>query len=74
MPKVRFAHALFLAGAASAMAGVAAFSGSALAQAVQDPGLRGGPPGAGGPLPNLIPAGDHGHGFFKAATNFFTSG
>ena len=68
MPKVRFAHALFLAGAASAMAGVAALSGSALAQAVQDPGLRGGPPGAGGPLPNLIPGGS---GFFKAATTFF---
>jgi CxxC motif-containing protein (DUF1111 family) len=69
MPKTHFARALLLASVASAMVGVIAFSGSALAQAVQDPGVRGGPPGAGGPLPNLIPGG---LGFFQASTNFFT--
>jgi CxxC motif-containing protein (DUF1111 family) len=46
-----------------------ALSGPAIAQTVQDPGVRGGPPGAGGPLPNLVPGGA---GFFAAATTFFT--
>jgi CxxC motif-containing protein (DUF1111 family) len=68
MPNVSFAHSRFLAIVASAMVGAVILSGSALAQAVRDPGLRGGPPGAGGPLPNLVPGG---LGFFKAATTFF---
>jgi hypothetical protein len=45
-----------------------ALSGSAVAQTVQDPGVRGAPPGAGGPLPNLIPGGVV---FFEAAKVFF---
>jgi hypothetical protein len=53
-----------------------ALSGSVVAQTVQDPGVRGGPPGAGGPLPNLIPGGGSQPGqpgFFQAAQVFFTS-
>src|SRR5580698_10022082 len=61
----RFFCALVLAGLASLMVGTA----SAPAQVVQDPGVRGGPPGAGGPLPNLVPGGT---GFFAAAQSFFT--
>src|SRR5271154_5843362 len=49
--------------------GALALPGLASAQAVQDPGVRGGPPGAGGPLPNLVPGGT---GFFAAAQSFFT--
>jgi CxxC motif-containing protein (DUF1111 family) len=41
----------------------------ASAQAVQDPGVRGGPPGAGGPLPDLAAGGK---GFFDASQSFFT--
>jgi hypothetical protein len=56
------------------MAGAVDFSGMASAQAVQDPGVRGGPPGAGGPLPNLIPGGSAPDGgFFAAAKVFFRS-
>jgi hypothetical protein len=61
----RFFCALVLAGLASLMVGTA----SAPAQVVQGPGVRGGPPGAGGPLPNLIPGGA---AFFAAAQSFFT--
>ena len=53
-----------------------ALSGSVVAQTVQGPGVRGGPPGAGGPLPNLIPGGGSQPGqpgFFQAAQVFFTS-
>lgn len=57
-----------LACVACAVVAVAALSGSAVAQAV-DPGVRGGPPGAGGPLPNLVPGGAE---FFAAATTVFT--
>jgi CxxC motif-containing protein (DUF1111 family) len=49
--------------------GAVALPGLVLAQVAQDPGVRGGPPGAGGPLPNLVPGGK---GFFEAATSFFT--
>jgi hypothetical protein len=66
---MRNVRTLFLAVVAGAMVGAAALSESALAQAVHDPGVRGGPPGAGGPLPNLIPGGT---GFFAAAQSFFT--
>jgi CxxC motif-containing protein (DUF1111 family) len=51
-------------------------SGPAMAQFVHDPGVRGGPPGAGGPLPNLIPGGGSQPGpagFFQAAKVFFLS-
>jgi hypothetical protein len=68
MTNPRSFHAWILA--AVVWAAVAtALSGSATAQTVQDPGVRGGPPGAGGPLPNLVPGGA---GFFSAATTFFT--
>jgi CxxC motif-containing protein (DUF1111 family) len=60
---------LSLASVVSAMVVAAAVSGSALAQGVQDQGVRGGPPGAGGPLPNLVPGGA---AFFAAAQSFFT--
>jgi CxxC motif-containing protein (DUF1111 family) len=65
MSYARFFCALVLAGLASLMVGTE----SAPAQVVQDPGVRGGPPGAGGPLPNLILGGT---GFFAAAQSFFT--
>jgi CxxC motif-containing protein (DUF1111 family) len=65
MSYTRFFCALVLVGVMSTMVGTA----SAPAQVVQDPGVRGGPPGAGGPLPNLIPGGT---GFFFAAQSFFT--
>jgi hypothetical protein len=73
LPNVR---AWFLASAMVAMVAAAAVSGSALAQVAQDPGVRGGPPGAGGPLPNLIAGGGSQPskpGFFQAAQVFFTS-
>jgi CxxC motif-containing protein (DUF1111 family) len=65
MPYLRFAYACRMASSVCLMVG--AVTASALAQS--DPGLRGGPPGAGGPLPNLTPGG---FGFFQAATSFFT--
>jgi CxxC motif-containing protein (DUF1111 family) len=51
MSKIRFVHAWMLTSIASAVVASIALSGSALAQT--DPGVRGGPPGAGGPLPGL---------------------
>jgi CxxC motif-containing protein (DUF1111 family) len=69
MPNLRFIRAWLLASLATAMVAAAAWTGPASAQAVQDPGVRGGPPGAGGPLPNLVPGGA---GFFTAAQSFFT--
>jgi len=61
MPKLRVVRACMLTGIASALVGLLA--GSALAQdtntlafgqtQARDPGVRGGPPGAGGPLPGL---------------------
>jgi CxxC motif-containing protein (DUF1111 family) len=67
MPHARTIHARFLTSIATAMIGAAALSQPALAQV--DPGVRGGAPGAGGPLPNLVPGGT---GFFTAAQSFFT--
>src|ERR1700691_4604792 len=64
----RFVPTWLLTGAASAMVAAAALSGSALAQAVQDPGVRGGPAGAGGPLAGLSAAETT---FFTAARNVF---
>jgi CxxC motif-containing protein (DUF1111 family) len=66
---MRNVRTLFLAVVAGATVGAAAVSQSALAQVVHDPGVRSGPPGAGGPLPNLVPGGT---GFFAAAQSFFT--
>jgi CxxC motif-containing protein (DUF1111 family) len=76
MSRARFVRAVVLAGVAIVVIG----AGSGLAQVVQDPGVRGGPPGAGGPLPNLltcpgtnrqsVPCGVN---FFQAAKVFFTS-
>jgi CxxC motif-containing protein (DUF1111 family) len=63
-----------LAGVAGAMLGTAATPTPTLAQT--DPGVRGGPAGAGGPLPNLIPGGGSqpsSPGFFQAAKVFFVS-
>src|SRR6266705_3093623 len=59
MTKLRSTHAWMLTGVASAVVGLTFMAGSALAQTVdaavvvQDPGVRGGPAGAGGPLPGL---------------------
>src|SRR5262245_55740093 len=62
MTKLRSAHAWMLTGVASAVVGLTLVTGSALAQTVdaataavaaRDPGVRGGPAGAGGPLPGL---------------------
>jgi hypothetical protein len=64
---VRSIHAVILASVASAMVGAVALSQPALAQA--DPGVRGGSPGGGGPLPDLVAGGP---GFFTAAQTFFT--
>jgi CxxC motif-containing protein (DUF1111 family) len=64
----------FLAGVAIAIVGAAALSELVLAQApqavtvVRDPGVRGGPPGAGGPLPGLDPGES---AFFQAAQGVF---
>jgi CxxC motif-containing protein (DUF1111 family) len=71
MPKVRFVNinVWFLAGVACTLFGAVGLSGSARAQVVRDPGVRGGPPGAGGPLPNLVPGGAD---FFYAAQSFFS--
>jgi CxxC motif-containing protein (DUF1111 family) len=74
MSRVHLVRALVLAGVASAVVG----AGSARAQVVQDPGVRGGPPGAGGPLPNLVTCSGTnrrsvpcGANFFAAAQSFF---
>lgn len=53
MPKLGFVHAWMLTGIASATAGLLVSSEPAPAQIVQDPGVRTGPPGAGGPLSGL---------------------
>jgi CxxC motif-containing protein (DUF1111 family) len=74
MVRGRFIRTCLPAGLFLAMVGAVGLSGSALAQ--QDPGVRGGPPGAGGPLPDLIPGGGsagQGAGFFQAAKVFFLS-
>ena len=74
MKKSHAIQAFFLAGIAGAMLAAAAMPTAASAQS--DPGVRGGPPGAGGPLPNLIPGGGSQHGppgFFQAAQVFFKS-
>jgi CxxC motif-containing protein (DUF1111 family) len=76
MSDVRLVRACLIASFACTMVGAVALSGSALAQVVQDPGVRGGPAGAGGPLPNLIPGGGSQPGppgFFQAAKVFFVS-
>jgi CxxC motif-containing protein (DUF1111 family) len=69
-----FVRAVILTGVAI----VAIGTGSGLAQVVQDPGVRGGPPGAGGPLPNLVTCSGVnllsvpcGANFFTAARTFF---
>jgi CxxC motif-containing protein (DUF1111 family) len=67
MPNVRFIQTRFLAKLANAM--IVAFTLSQPALAQVDPGVRGGPPGAGGPLPTLVPGGS---AFFTAAQSFFT--
>jgi CxxC motif-containing protein (DUF1111 family) len=69
-------RAWFCAGGVGTLVAAITLSGSALAQVVQDPGVRGGPSGAGGPLPNLIAGGGSQPGqpgFFQAAQVFFTS-
>jgi CxxC motif-containing protein (DUF1111 family) len=62
MSRLHGIHGCLLAGIAGALAGTIAFTTSASAQApanvgggfqVHDPGVRGGPAGAGGPLPEL---------------------
>jgi hypothetical protein len=71
-----YVRAWFFAGSVGTLVAAATRSGSAVAQVVQDPGVRGGPPGSGGPLPNLIPGGGSQPsqpGFFQAAQVFFTS-
>jgi hypothetical protein len=65
-----YVRAWFFAGSVGTLVAAATRSGSAVAQVVQDPGARGGPPGSGGPLPNLIPGGGSQPsqpGFFQAA-------
>jgi CxxC motif-containing protein (DUF1111 family) len=76
MSQVRSVCAWFFVGGVVTLMAAATLSGSVLAQVVQDPGVRGGPPGAGGPLPNLIPGGGSQPGpagFFQAAKVFFLS-
>jgi hypothetical protein len=51
------------------LVGAVVLSGVASAQSVQDPGVRGGSPEAGGPLPDLVAGGK---GFFEASNGFFT--
>lgn len=73
MSRSRSSYSVLLVRFAFAV-GAFAISGPALAQ--RDPGVRGGPPGAGGPLPNLITCGVSpgcGQAFFNAAQVFFTS-
>jgi CxxC motif-containing protein (DUF1111 family) len=71
MPKAHLIRAWLLAGVTSVMVGAVALTEPALAQMVQDPGIRGGPPGAGGPLPGLSNFPGE-LGFFNAAQGFFT--
>jgi hypothetical protein len=59
MPNVQFVNAWFLTSIASAIVGLITLSGSALAPAVQYPGVRGVPPRAGG--------------FIMGETGFFTA-
>jgi hypothetical protein len=77
MARVSFTRACLVASSACMMmVGGIGSCGPAMAQLVQDPGVRGGPPGAGGPLPNLIPGGGSQPGpagFFQAAKVFFSS-
>jgi CxxC motif-containing protein (DUF1111 family) len=82
MVKIKLAHACSLASIASVMLASVSFWGSALAQNAAvitsnttaprgpaDPGVRGGAPGAGGPLPGLSALEQ---AFFNAATGIFT--
>ncbi len=74
MRKSHAIRVLRFAGIAGALLGAVAMPTAALAQS--DPGVRGGPPGAGGPLPKLIPGGGsqaNQPGFFQAAQVFFKS-
>jgi CxxC motif-containing protein (DUF1111 family) len=74
MKNSRTIHTWLLAGVAGAMLGTTAMPTPTHAQS--DPGVRGGPAGAGGPLPNLIPGGGSqpsSPGFFQAAKVFFVS-
>jgi hypothetical protein len=74
MSQIRTIRARFLAVGVGTLMAAGALSGPALAQVVQDPGVRGGPPGAGGPLPNLIASGGSQPGpagFFQAAQVFW---
>jgi CxxC motif-containing protein (DUF1111 family) len=74
---MRFVRACMLASIASVGMGLVCLCGSALAddnnQQVQDPGVRGGPAGAGGPLPGLstTPAGFSEADFFNGARQVF---
>jgi CxxC motif-containing protein (DUF1111 family) len=66
MPKLQLAsRSKYLLASTALLLGTTIWSGSALAQAqtATDPGVRGGPAGAGGPLPNLT----------KAELSFFNS-
>jgi CxxC motif-containing protein (DUF1111 family) len=82
MVKIKFAHACSLTSIASMILASVSLSGSALAQNASvttsnttaprgpvDPGVRGGAPGAGGPLPGLSALEQ---AFFNAATGNFT--
>jgi hypothetical protein len=82
MERIKFAHACSLASIASVMLASVSLSGSAFAQNAAfatsntnasqgpaDPGVRGGAPGAGGPLPGLSTLEQ---AFFNAATGIFT--
>src|SRR5215831_7124259 len=51
MPKLRFVQTCLLI--STTILGAGTLSGPGLAQTLADPGVRGGPAGAGGPLPNL---------------------
>jgi CxxC motif-containing protein (DUF1111 family) len=74
MAKTRSSHAWLLAGVTTIVLVPVAVSGPARAQAiatamtVQDPGVRGGPPGAGGPIAGLT---DDEKAFFNAAKGVF---
>jgi CxxC motif-containing protein (DUF1111 family) len=74
MKKTHTIHVFFFAGIAGALLGAVGTPSATFAQS--DPGVRGGPPGAGGPLPNLVPGGGSAGqppGFFQAAQVFFRS-
>ena len=76
MPRLHSIHGYLLAGLTGALVGTTAFTTTASAQAapntfnaqVHDPGVRGGPAGAGGPLPELN-AGEK--AFFAASLDVF---